>query len=218
MAEESRRRRQRRELIAEILNVARTQLAAGGPGSVSFRAIARSVGLSAPSLYSYFPSLADLFTELIVQSYESLAHAVNAAVEQARSESLEERLLAGPRAYRRWALDNRQAFNLIFFDQITGYQAPVDGPTVAAQIAVLRPIANEFAIAAGLKPGALSSPSDDLDSFLGWWGAFHGLVALEANHHLSWVDSEAVFERRLRLDIAQIQADGRRRNGRHTDC
>ena len=204
MAEESRRRRQRRELIAEILNVARTQLAAGGPGSVSFRAIARSVGLSAPSLYSYFPSLADLFTELIVQSYESLAHVVNAAVEQARSESLEERLLAGPRAYRRWALDNRQAFNLIFFDQITGYQAPVDGPTVAAQIAVLRPIANEFAI-------------DALDSFLGWWGAFHGLVALEANHHLSWVDSEAVFERRLRLDIVQIQADGRRRNGRHAD-
>ena len=170
-------------------------------------AIARSVGLSAPSLYSYFPSVADLFTTLIVQSYESLANAVSTAFEEARSTSVEERLRIGPRAYRRWALDNRQAFNLVFFDQITGYEAPADGPTVAAQIAALSPIANEFTLAAGLEPGALLSPGEHLNAFLSWWGAYHGIVALEANHHLDWVDSEAVFERRLRIDIAQILSE-----------
>lgn len=204
MAHERRRARDRRVLVDDILAAARVQLEAGGPSAVSLRGIARAVGLSAPSLYTYFGSLNDLFTELIVQSFESLAAAVNDAVRAVDGASLNERLSAGPRAYRSWAVVHPQHFNLVFFDQIAGYEAPPDGPTVDAQTAVLRPIAAHFAEAKGIAADALDAPGADLDGFLAWWGAFHGLVALEVNHHLDWVDPATIFELRLATDVAQI--------------
>jgi len=206
MAEESRREQQRRILVEDILAEARSQLEAGGPSAVSLRGISRAVGMSAPSLYTYFASLGDLFTELIVQSFDSLAATITDALEAAENDVLENRLAVGPRAYRAWALANPQRFNLVFFDQIAGYKAPPDGPTVDAQVAVLGPIAAVYAEASGLEPDALDTRGDDLNGFLAFWGAFHGLVALEVNHHLDWVDPETVFEQRLASDIAQIVA------------
>lgn len=204
METETRRERHRRTLVDEIVNEARSLLEQGGPSSVSLRAIARTVGMSAPSLYTYFPSLNDVFTELIVRSYDALADHVVASLEACSDAALSERLLAGPLAYRGWALANRQQFNLIFFDQIAGYEAPVDGPTVDAQTSVLRPMAEDYATACGESIETLLEPGDLFDDFLGWWGMFHGLVVLEVNHHLDWVDAGVVFERRLRRDIDQL--------------
>jgi len=200
----TRRERQRHELVEDILAAAREQLETGGPAAVSLRGIARSVGVSAPAIYTYFPSLNDLYTRLIVDGYEALASEVSAAVDAASDQPPVERLAAGPRAYRGWALANRHTFNLVFFDQIIGYEAPPDGPTVDAQTAALLPIAAEFATAIGVTTDDVARPGDPLDEFLGWWGSFHGLVALEVNHHLDWVDAEAVFERRLQRDIETI--------------
>lgn len=165
--------------------------------------------MSAPSLYTYFPSVSHLITELIVQSFGELEAAVRNAVDAAAGAPLEERLSAGPRAYRMWALSNPQQFNLVFFDQVAGYAAPPEGPTVAAQEAIFGPMVREFADAHQVDPAAVASPGEFLDAFLGWWGSFHGLVALEANHHLDWVDAEAVFEKRLLQDVANIVAGSR---------
>lgn len=204
MDTETRRERHRRNLIEEIVDEARTLLDQGGPSSVSLRAIARAVGMSAPSLYTYFPSLNDLFTELIVRSYNALASHVAAELANCTDASVGERLVVGPLAYRAWALANRQQFNLIFFDQIAGYEAPADGPTVEAQTTVLRPMALDYAKAGGQSLEELLEPGDLLEDFLGWWGTFHGLVVLEVNHHLDWVDASAVFERRLRREVEQL--------------
>lgn len=56
--------------------------------------------MRAPALYTYFPSLGDLFTELIVQSYKSLEGKVTHACADAKESDLEQRLAAGPVAYR----------------------------------------------------------------------------------------------------------------------
>jgi len=186
--------------------VARRRLEDGGPAAVTFRGIAREVGVSAPALYTYFPSLATLFTELILQSYKALERSVSGALDAAAGSSLEERLAAGPVAYRRWAIEHRQEFNLIFFDQITGYSAPSDGPTVEAQTKVLRPIAGQYAEARERTIDDMSTDEELLDDFLGWWGAFHGIVALEVNHHLDWREPEAIFLRHLRANIADLVA------------
>lgn len=204
MAIETRREKQRRVLVDDILAAARAQLEQGGSGAVSLRGIGRVVGMSAPSLYTYFPSVSHLFTELIVQSFESLATAVHNAIEAVASESVEQRLLAGPRAYRTWAIANPHHFNLVFFDQIDGYEAPPEGPTVDAQVAALRPITAQYAEARGVNVETLAIPGSALEDLLGWWGSFHGLVALEVNHHLDWVDAQAVFERRLGADVEAI--------------
>lgn len=214
MSNLTRREQQRQKLVDDILTEARALLEGGGPSAISLRAIARSVGMSAPSLYTYFPSLNHLITELIVQSYQSLADAVSDALEDGSGQTMtanaddqlnaRQRLGAGPRAYRQWALANRQQFNLIFFDQISGYQAPDNGPTVAAQTRVLQPIGVEFAVATGRDATELETNDELLDDFLAWWGSFHGLVALEVNHHYDWRDPSSIFERWLDTNVTQL--------------
>ncbi len=175
-----------------------------GPADVTLRGIARGVGVTAPALYTYFPSLADLFTELIVRSYRDLAATISSAISDHADSTSDERLEAGPIAYRRWALDHRQRFNLIFFDQIAGYAAPPDGPTVDAQTDVLKPMADEYAAARGRAATDVTTDDDLLDDFLAWWGSFHGLVALEVNHHLDWRDSERIFLKQLSASTRQL--------------
>ncbi len=160
--------------------------------------------MSGPALYTYFASLVELFTELIVDSYRSLAADVAAAVEAVAERDLGERLRAGPIAYRRWGIEHRQQFNLVFFDQIVGYTAPPDGPTVDAQTEVLRPIANEYATARGVALDDVERDDELLDEFLAWWGAFHGIVALEVNHHLDWRNPEVIFHRHLDRSVATL--------------
>jgi hypothetical protein len=108
--------------------------------------------------------------ELIVQSYQALEHSVASALDAAADLGLDDRLAAGPIAYRKWALGHRQQFNLIFFDQIAGYTAPPNGPTVDAQTAVLRPIAAEYAGAHGRTIDDVLGDDELLDDFLAWWG------------------------------------------------
>ncbi|MGK9269681.1 TetR/AcrR family transcriptional regulator [Williamsia muralis] len=204
MAKESRRDRQRRELKQDIVAEARRRLEDGGLSAVTLRGIAREVGMSAPALYTYFPSLSELLTELIVQSYKSLEANITAALAESAGSALEQRLETGPVAYRAWAIEHPRQFNLIFFDQIRGYAAPPDGPTVPAQTDVLRPIAIHYAEARGCSLVELEADGDLLDDFLGWWGAFHGIVALEVNHHLDWREPERVFRRYLGSSIRNL--------------
>ncbi|MDV7133471.1 TetR/AcrR family transcriptional regulator [Williamsia muralis] len=204
MPKESRRDRQRRELKQDIVTEARRRLEDGGLSAVTLRGIAREVGMSAPALYTYFPSLSELLTELIVQSYKSLEANITAALAESAGSTLEQRLETGPIAYRAWALQHPRQFNLIFFDQIRGYAAPPDGPTVPAQTNVLRPIALHYAEVCGCTLAELEDDGDLLDDFLGWWGAFHGIVALEVNHHLDWREPEKVFRRHLGSSIRNL--------------
>src|SRR5262245_6727891 len=101
-APETRRSRQRRELLADIEHEARRQLVAGGPTSVTMRGIARAVGLSPASLYTYFASLDDVFTALLLGSYRSLAAATRAASDAFADDSAIDRALAAILAHRRW--------------------------------------------------------------------------------------------------------------------
>ncbi len=200
---ESRRVRQRRQLVDELCAEARRQLAAGGPAAVSWRGLARAVGMSPAALYTYFSGLDELFTELILRIFGELAAATERAVAAFDDASAGDRILAGPLAYRRWALAHRAEFNLVFTDQLPGYAAEPGGATVEGQTAIFRPMARAIAEALGIDPGPdpTSRPPEEVERFVGLWGLFHGLVTLEVNHHLDWVDSAAVFERRLRWAI-----------------
>ena len=203
---ETRRDRHRRELVDDIRDEARRQLEAGGAASVSWRAIARSVGMSPAALYTYFDGVNALFTDLIVQSYGSLARAIDEAITAFATAPVGDRLLVGPLAYRHWALDHRGEFNLVFTDQLPGYAAEPGGPTVDAQVSVFAPIAAVMAEAAGRERriDPRNAGAEDIERFLGFWGTFHGLTSLEVNHHLEWTDAARVFERRVRWAIAAL--------------
>lgn len=178
---ETRRERQRRELVGEILESARQQLDAGGRSAVSLRAIARDVGLSPASMYTYFASLDDVFTELIVESFSSLAAALESAQESVDDPLA--RLLAVADTYRRWALDNPAQFNLIFTDQLGGYQAPAGGRTVDAEISALKPIHRSIGGVIGLAGPATDLEAAGQEQLTGIYGLIHGLVMLNVNGH-----------------------------------
>lgn len=151
--------------------------------------------MSPASLYTYFDGLDALFTELILRSYGALSAATEAAAEAFADAPVGDQILVGPLAYRHWALTHRAEFNLIFTDQLPGYEAEPGGATVDAQMAIFRPMTEAVSGALADRDG----PQDEaLKQSIGLWGLFHGLVSLEVNHHLDWLDAEGIYEDRLR--------------------
>ena len=104
-ASQTARQRARAELTREIKEAARRQLAETGAPQLSLRAVARELGLVSSALYRYFPSRDDLLTALIIDAYDSLGEAAEAAAANGT---------AGPRsgwravchAVRDWARQN----------------------------------------------------------------------------------------------------------------
>lgn len=170
---------------------------------MTWRGIARSVGINPASLYTYFDSLDDVFTAVILDSFERLGKAVQETAFDAADEAPAERLTTLALAYRQWAINHPAEFNLIFTDQLPGYAAPPDGPTVAAQTAIFGPFA--AAVAELMSPERTGSAAvlagedalaltDDPSVPVGMWGTMHGMVMLEINNHLPFVkDHESVF-------------------------
>ncbi len=118
------RERVRAELIREITEIARRQLATDGAAGLSLRAVAREMGMVSSAIYRYFPSRDDLLTTLIIDGY----NAVGAAVEKAEAERPREdyagRWLAACRAVRDWALAHPHEYALVYGSPVPGYQAP----------------------------------------------------------------------------------------------
>ena len=73
------RERVRAELTAEIKASARAQLVERGASELSLRAVARELGMASSAVYRYFPSRDALLTALIIDAYDSLGDAVEAA-------------------------------------------------------------------------------------------------------------------------------------------
>lgn len=106
------REMQRMAVELEIKSVARRQLAQEGVQDVTLRAIAREMGITAPALYRYFPSLDDLVSAMCVDLAEEVTDAVGAAVAQAPDPG--RALLTAVRTFRSWAVGNRNEFALLF--------------------------------------------------------------------------------------------------------
>lgn len=125
------RQQQRREAtIAEIKDRSREQLATGGAGALSLRAVARDMGLSSAAIYRYFPAQADLITALCVDTYNDLAD----TIERARTHDSDSahRMRNVLSTFRTWALAHPSDFALIFGTPFPGYIAPPGETTEAA--------------------------------------------------------------------------------------
>jgi AcrR family transcriptional regulator len=121
---QTRRERLRAETTVEIKATAIAQMAAQGAASLSLRAIAREMGMSAPALYRYFPNRDALVTALIIDAYNSLADALQTADKEQPVEDYNGRFRAVTHAYREWALTHRAEYALIYGTPIPGYVAP----------------------------------------------------------------------------------------------
>ncbi len=139
-------------MVAEIKDVARRHLAAEG-ANLSLRAVARDMGMVSSALYRYFASRDELLTALILDAYNSLGEAVEAAdAADTNRRDLRGRWHAATHAVRAWALAKPAEYALLYGSPVPGYAAPQD--TVAA--AVRTPAVLVGILADGYAAGTLS--------------------------------------------------------------
>jgi AcrR family transcriptional regulator len=153
------RARVRAEITDEIKAAARRHLAVDG-ANLSLRAVAREMGMVSSAIYRYFASRDELLTALIIDAYNALGDAVEAADAAVTDRTdLRGRWLAICHAVRRWALGSPAEYALIFGSPVPGYAAPQD--TVEAAIRTPRALVR--ILADGVESGALREPSGGPD-------------------------------------------------------
>lgn len=108
----------------EIRRLARTHLATHGAAGLSLRAIAREMGVVSSAVYRYVPSRDDLLTMLLVEAYNDVGDAIDAAVAAVEAGHRRERLLAAAEAARNWALADPARWALLYGSPVPGYAAP----------------------------------------------------------------------------------------------
>jgi AcrR family transcriptional regulator len=150
------RARVRAELTREIAEVARRHLASAGAAALSLRAVARELGMASSAVYRYFPSRDDLLTALIVDAYDAIGDAAEAAERAAPRDDPRGRWMATCRAAREWAVAHPHEYALIYGSPVPGYAAPETTIAPAARVALvlIRIIVD------GLATGAITAPDE----------------------------------------------------------
>ena len=230
-AESSVRDRRRAETVREIKDAALEQLAEVGPGALSLRAVARTVGMTVQSLYHYFPSRDALLTALVADAFHALADTVQAAADTTRGRPAADRRRATTGAYRHWALENRARFLLLYGTPVPGFVVEESGGTREAALRLAAPFVEsvfdgwtpEEIAAVPAAPGI--EDVDDADvplpaGALAWLlelrARMHGIVSLELLGHLHPLQerSAELFSATLdRLD-AEVEAEHARARAR----
>ncbi|WP_280235843.1 TetR/AcrR family transcriptional regulator [Nocardia cyriacigeorgica] len=149
------RARARAQTMEDIKRIARTQLATEGAAALSLRAVARELGVVSSAVYRYVRSRDELLTLLVVDGYDALGDAVDAAVAAAPADSAA-RLRAAAHAVRDWALAEPAWYGLLFGTPVPGYAAPAD-QTVTPGTRVIATLLR--LIASAHRDGALTEPA-----------------------------------------------------------
>ena len=116
--------------MRDIVRIGRQHLATDGAAAISLRAIARDLGLVSSAVYRYVESRDELLTLLVIDGYDELGDAVDAALESVPAAHHAERLRAIGRAARAWALAEPATYALLFGSPVPGYRAPAERTTV----------------------------------------------------------------------------------------
>ncbi|MDT0473770.1 TetR/AcrR family transcriptional regulator [Streptomyces sp. DSM 41014] len=102
-------------LRGEILTAAAAMLTESGrEGDLSLRAVAREVGISAPSVYLHFKDRAELVAAVNRQAYERLVAELREARDRAGAAGPRAALRAMAQHYCRFAVDNPGLYRLMF--------------------------------------------------------------------------------------------------------
>jgi AcrR family transcriptional regulator len=212
----TRRQRQRAATVTEIKAVARALLVDRGSASLSLRAIAREMGVTAPALYRYFDGHEALVEALAADFYNEVSDSMEAATAQVPADQPDAgtqvalRLIAAATAFRSWSVAHPAEFSLIFGTPIPG--VALDDENSAACIAGRRfglVFAALFLQLWAVRPFAVPDLTEldprlvpQLDAyrqrlgvdlpipvvyvFLSCWARIYGLVTMEVFGHLTF--------------------------------
>lgn len=216
----TRRERVRDATLREIKEVARAHLQEHGPSGISLRGIARDIGMTAPALYRYFAGLEDLLTAMIDDYTNEISDAMEAARDMLPPDDLGGRLIAVTRTFRRWALDHRPEFAMVFGAPVPGYSVPDENHAAGGRFGGIFydlftelwrrhpfPVPPDDAIPPGLfrqlqdylGPDDHDIPLGVIRMYASCWVRLYGLVTMEVFGHVHFLveDAEPLFEAEL---------------------
>jgi AcrR family transcriptional regulator len=158
------RERARAEITAAIIAEAHRQLAEVGPTALSLRSVARELGLASSALYRYFASRDELLTALIIEAYDALGEAAEAAAAASADVNPARRWSAVASAIRAWGLEHPHQYALLYGSPVPGYHAPeaTIGPASRVTLALLRVVEDAYRAERLSLPAAAVAPTDAL--------------------------------------------------------
>lgn len=124
--------------MRDIVRIGRAHLATDGAAALSLRAVARDLGVVSSAVYRYVGSRDELLTLLVVDGYDELGDAVDAALARLDRSDHAGRMRAVGRAVRTWALAEPATYALLFGSPVPGYEAPAERTTGPGTRVVLR--------------------------------------------------------------------------------
>lgn len=221
------RDRARAEIQAQILDMARRHLAEHGAAGLSLRAVARDLELVPSAVYRYFENRDVLLTAMIVESYDALGDAAEAALATAPRRKPAARWLAVARAIREWAIAHPHEYALLYGTPVPGYAAPADTvvPGVRVSLALvqvvidahadglLRPVESSMSASTRRDMKALvdhigddAVPADHVFHTILAWTQLFGLLGFELFSQTRGLvtDHAALFDDAARAMAAQI--------------
>jgi len=193
---ERNRRGEGTRLRADILAGATELLEqTGSEEAVTLRAVARQVGISAPTIYSHFPDREAIVDAIVDGAFIDFNAAIKDASDAAdrAGQGPLARLRAGCAAYLRFAAERPNRYRLLFERRdILGGELRYSA--VRAQSFDLLIASLQGCIEAGIS--ASTDPELDATAI---WAALHGFATLHANlPGLPWPDTEAILDRIVR--------------------
>lgn len=166
-------------LVEAALEVLRSE----GPAGLTVRAITQEAGCSTTGVYTHFGGKHGLVEEVFLQGFESFDEAVRPGLEAGD-------LPAAGHAYRRWALERRTQYMVMFGSAVPDY-VPSDAARDRALMSFARLVDSVERVAPG---------DDAAERAYHLFATVHGYVMLELAEMSATTEeeSEALFERALR--------------------
>jgi AcrR family transcriptional regulator len=180
----------------------------GSGEAVTLRAVAREVGIAAPSIYAHFPDREAILMAVVARIFGELTEAIESSLDRARADPVD-RLVAGCAAYVTFGLDHPALYGVLFSEPWPA--APEDcEPVPLGSGGQLVPElgAESFAVLveaiADCVKGGASASTDVMADATAVWVALHGTVSLRtARPRFPWPDPDE-FVRRFVLSLARV--------------
>jgi AcrR family transcriptional regulator len=157
---------------------------AGTQEAVTLRAVAREIGIAAPSIYAHFPDREAIVMAVVTRVFDELTEAITRGVASAGQDPVS-RLVAGCEAYVAFGLEHPERYGVLFSERriaTVDYCKPVpigpDGLPVlefGAESFALLVTSIEDCVRAGV-----SASTDIVADATAVWVAMHGTITLRS--------------------------------------
>jgi AcrR family transcriptional regulator len=186
----------------------------GSAEAVTLRAIAREIGIAAPSIYPHFEDRDAIVLAVVARLFDELAAAIRAGVAAAGSDPVDQ-LVDGCAAYVGFGLAHPARYGVLFSgtrpSATAEYAQPLTIGPGGRPMAALGAEAFALLVDAitGCVQAGVSASSDVVADGTAVWVALHGTVTLRtALPGFPWPEPAGAFVRQLVLPLAKITRPG----------